>query len=284
MRESSKASIGFGTLALGDQYQVLAKLLGLDLARYHPDIKFFVLTDKPNAFDGCNNIVAIYHSFGGVRGCYHDKRKVVGHVLQHCESCIFLDADCRILGPINFSPLYDANSLIVSIFSESLISKLNTEIKNKPSSFGINNPARRLRLYCALAKIFCVDLHGARFVQESCFFINGKCESANRFLNNWEKSFRWLTLRLMEFGEGSAIGLSALAAGGEVKSLEYTPDWFFKDLYTNHSWRSANQINRYNELVDLRLLINSQHRKKDSHLYKYLKYLYRYFRVLLTVN
>ena len=58
-----------------------------------------VLTDKPQAFADHANILAFKHRQQSV-GCYHDKRFVIAKGLSLFDSCIFIDADMRILAPI----------------------------------------------------------------------------------------------------------------------------------------------------------------------------------------
>lgn len=275
-----KKSFGFGTLALGTQYRVFAKLLAADLLKYHPNEKLYVLTDYPSSFSDYPNVVAVHHRFGGVRSCYHDKQWVVKKVLGHCHACIFLDADCRILEKINFEEIENKKSLVVSIFSESLQEKINIEENELIHNTWLNNPKRRRLLLQKLSSKLQVGFDDVRFIQESFFCINSKYGNTQLFLDYWFLSFKYLTKHLMEFGEGASIGIATLASGGSVTSLNYIPRWFFKDLYTNNTWRTENDITTYSCLLTLRRSIEKDCKSKNIKIFEIIKYVLRYLKLV----
>jgi hypothetical protein len=90
----------FCTLALGVNYCNLAKQLACDLAQFSPESTLLVLTDHPSIFNNVNNVDVVYHRKRSVNG-YNDKLCVIYKALESANTCIFLDADFKILGPIH---------------------------------------------------------------------------------------------------------------------------------------------------------------------------------------
>jgi hypothetical protein len=93
----------FCTLALGIGYAELAAQLAGDLARYARDARFIVLTDAPEILAHCSNVDAVFHRQRSTLG-YNDKLAVISRVLEHYDTAIFVDADSRILGPVQLDP------------------------------------------------------------------------------------------------------------------------------------------------------------------------------------
>lgn len=93
----------FCTLALGVPYCKLARQLASDLVRFAPGVPFVVVTDDPRSFKGVNNVRAISHRKKSVLG-YNDKLCVIKKALDQYSTAIFIDADARILGPIDLNP------------------------------------------------------------------------------------------------------------------------------------------------------------------------------------
>lgn len=92
----------FCTLALGEKYCNLAKQLAEDLSQFSPDVPLLVLTDTPACFENVKNTIVIKHSQKSVLG-YNDKLCVVKKALELFSTCIFLDADVRVLEPVTLS-------------------------------------------------------------------------------------------------------------------------------------------------------------------------------------
>ncbi len=93
------AGFCFCTLALGENYCNLALELAKDLEEYSPNTYFIILTDKPQHFHKQTNILAFKHQQQSI-GCYHDKRFAIAKALSLFNSCIFIDADMRILAAV----------------------------------------------------------------------------------------------------------------------------------------------------------------------------------------
>jgi hypothetical protein len=93
----------FCTLALGVNYCNLVKQLAHDLEQFSPGSTLLVLTDHPSIFENVCNVEVVYHRKRSVTG-YNDKLCAVKKALDSVDTCIFLDADLKLLGPIQFDP------------------------------------------------------------------------------------------------------------------------------------------------------------------------------------
>ena len=93
------AGFCFCTLALGENYCNLALELAKDLEEYSPNTYFIILTDKPQYFYKQTNVLAFKHQQKSI-GFYHDKRFAIAKALSLFNSCIFIDADMRILAAV----------------------------------------------------------------------------------------------------------------------------------------------------------------------------------------
>ena len=95
----NNSELCFCTLALGKNYCSLALQLAKDIEKYAPELFFVILTDNPSYFKHQSNVLA-FKQYQSSLGCYHDKRFVIAKAISMFKSCIFLDADIRILEPI----------------------------------------------------------------------------------------------------------------------------------------------------------------------------------------
>lgn len=250
-------SVCVGTLALGLQYRVHAKLLAFDLLLLHPDIMFIILTDEPDFFCDLHNVIPIKHRSTGIRFCYHDKRFVFEAAFQQFDSCLFVDADSRLVDTINFEELLSVDAFIVAPIVEPLVEKLELEVFVRKSRFNFNNPLRKRRIFEKLSKLMRVDISEVAFIQESIFLINKKKCNYGDFLSAWNYCALFTTARLFEFSEGSSIGLSAAYVGANISSLKKGPAWYFKDIYTDYKWKNDRQAYLSKNLILLRKAISN---------------------------
>lgn len=263
--------IAIGTLALGDEFVLNAILLANDLHTYHPDNKFFILTDKPDVFAGFDNVVAIKHNFSGVRRCYHDKRFVIEKMLQQHETCFFMDADSRLLSKIDFDELLNEKTFITTLHSKNLQEKLLSDIEMKNRKAGY-----RYKLLKSLANKICANFSKAVFVQESHLIFQSRYGDIEKFFYVWDFCAAYTTMRLFEFSEGSSIGLSAEATKAKIFSLEKNPNWLFKDLLTNYTYKNLQEIAASEQLIIVRKALEINSRKKTYLLANLPAYVIRY--------
>lgn len=203
----------FGTLALGDNYRMLASLLAKDLEKYAPTIPLVVLTEKPNYFSEQTNVIPFKHSQQSL-GCYHDKRFVLEKGLSLFESCIFIDADMRVLEPINLEQEWKPGITAHTVWK---------------NFYKHNKNEDEIKLLKRMGHKVGLDLEDISFVHE-CFFVLNKDNGKEQiFLEYWEKMALFFELNNFCRGEGHTIGLAAAMAGIEIRQDVLRSLKVFKD-------------------------------------------------------
>jgi len=200
----------FCTLAIGAPYRTRAKLLCADLAP-HPCM---VLTDEPEDFRDMPWIRAKIHLPTGPMAedylrrpeilgsqkstaAYHDKRFVIEEALADHGSCIFIDADTRLVGP--WPSIRCGPGLSIAGRKRTIHEHLLT--------YG---PERR-PFFEMLADDLDISVRDAFWCSESCYAVvdDGK---ARAFLDAWDYSARFLQDNDVFSGEGGVMGLCAAHA------------------------------------------------------------------------
>ncbi len=211
LKQSSKYC--FCTLALGANYCNLALELAKDLKQYSPTIPLVILTDRPQKFSQVTNVLAFPHRQQSI-GCYHDKRFAIAKALSLFNSCIFIDADMRILASVP-----DDLSWQPGITARIAWHNILKHNKNKLEINILNNIAHKLNL----------DLTDITFVHECLFVVTRDKGRELEFLKNWEKIAAYCELHKFYRGEGHTIGLAAAQAGIEIRTNPMPEIKFFKD-------------------------------------------------------
>ncbi len=209
----SSSKICFCTLALGENYRALAKVLAKDIEKYAPKTPFVVLTDKPQQFANHANVLAFKHRQQSV-GCYHDKRFVIARGLSLFDSCIFIDADMRILAPIEqeleWQPGITAHTVWTNI------------LKHNKNEFEI-------KLLSRMAEKLNLNLEEISFVHECLFVVTKDLDKEQEFLRQWDRIAPYFELNGFYRGEGHTIGLAAAKADFEIRRDRIENIIFFKD-------------------------------------------------------
>lgn len=225
MAKVSNSKVCFGTLALGDNYRALAQLLANDLETYSPTTPLVVLTDKPQAFADHANILAFKHRQQSV-GCYHDKQFVIAKGLSLFDTCIFIDADMRILAPIeqalDWPPGITAHTVWTNI------------LKHNKNKFEI-------KLLSRMAEKLDLNLEEISFVHECLFVVTKDSGKEQEFLRQWEKIAPYFELNGFYRGEGHTIGLAAAKSGLTIKQDTFDTIAFFKDKLEIHKLKKDKQ-------------------------------------------
>ncbi|HBB31061.1 MAG TPA: hypothetical protein DDZ80_28790 [Cyanobacteria bacterium UBA8803] len=203
----------FCTLALGKKYRDLAGLLARDIETYASGTYLIILTDKVQDFSEYGNVLAFAHQQYHVYP-YHDKRFVIAKAISMFDSCIFLDADMRIMDKVpshlEWLPGITARS------GCSLIK--HNQNRQKQFKF-IQKVAQKLE----------VALEDTKFVHEFLFTIKRNSEREIEFLEYWKIIAHYLEFNGIYQGEGNAIGLAAAKAGLPVRFDSQDRIKFFKD-------------------------------------------------------
>lgn len=197
--QSDSSSYCFCTLAVGKRYRQHARMLAADLQTYASDKLIIVLSDKPHEFADLPNVKVFKHHLRSTKG-YHDKRFVLAQALALFESCIFVDADVRILGPvpedIPFAPG------IVARYGCGII-KHNTELKIREAFAPIQVVANTLNL----------NLPAVSWMHECMFLASRQQGKEQQFFQLWQSMAYYFENLGIYNGEGNIIGLAAAKSG-----------------------------------------------------------------------
>ena len=277
----------FCTLALGERYCELAIQLAKDLAHNSPSAPFFVLTDRPEKFVGIKNTIVVKHRKKSVEG-YNDKLCVVNKALALFDTCILLDADMRVLGPVKldkefFEPGIKVYELV------SWVEESEEALFGEPARWKSN----ALRIMRILRKELNLkqDDKDIPYVTEFLFAVT-KFEKVDIFLNKWNELAEFCEKQRMFRWEGLSIGLAALLTESPISKNSFTGLKFFEP--TKFSMRDHLHGDRsiiqevYDELTSS---INSkkyQHKPKRNfinleidNLRRRIPKLYRYIKIKL---
>ncbi|MCU0537786.1 MAG: hypothetical protein MUD14_28195 [Hydrococcus sp. Prado102] len=203
----------FCSLALGKNYRALALELAKDLEKYSPNTTFLILTDRPDYFKDIANVTAFKHRPESIK-FYHDKRFVIEKALSLFNTCIFLDADMRILEPV-------PNNLewLPGITARTGSNIIKHNQGNNENIKAIDKVAKKLNL----------ELERVKFVHEFLFVVKSDRGKELKFLKQWEIIGRYFELNGIYAGEGNAIGLAAAKADFPVRFDSVDRISFFKD-------------------------------------------------------
>jgi hypothetical protein len=233
----------FCTLALGKEYCDLALLLAEDIALYAPGIPFVILTDRPSYFRNKHHILVFKHSQKSV-GCYQDKLYVISQALSLFNSCIFMDADMRILKKFpEFQWLPGITARSCANIAKHFATEVKNVIKSKNDYSVIKKTADTLNLNLAKDDI--------QFVNEFLFVVTRDKGKEIEFLQLWERLGRYFELNGMYDGEGHTIGLAAAKVGFPIRHDVMENFDFFKDkieqIRINKGQSDPNQSHLYFE-------------------------------------
>ena len=213
----------FCTLALGEPYWNLTEQLARDLQKFAPDTTLLVLTDNGARFAHAANVRAVQHRKRSVLG-YNDKLCVVKRGLDEFDTVIFIDADTRILGPVEIGPevfkpglrafLVRAWSHMQETYDKS--AKAPAWQKNDLRMMGILK--EKLRLPNDGRDIPCVV--------EYLFAVTKNTETG-AFLREWNDLAEFCERNRFFVHEGYAMGLAAQLTGFPVEQYDFRGLRFF---------------------------------------------------------
>lgn len=195
----SKYNFCFSTLALGEKYRALTHELIGDLEKYCPAVSLYIYTDDPQYFSGKYGIkiFGFKHRQKGILHCYHDKRFVIEKALFDFATVIHIDADSRIVNPIEaieFSPG-------ITGYYENLIEHVRRY-----------NP-QRLEYLEKVANKLDILLEEVDWIGESVLVIRRDFGKEVEFIKAWGEIGKYLELHGIHAGSGNAIGLAAAKVG-----------------------------------------------------------------------
>ncbi|MEH2123003.1 hypothetical protein [Nostoc sp.] len=221
----SQQQFCFCTLALGKVYRTLAGLLAKDLKLYSPNTAFIILTDYPQDFSNSSQILAFQHQQQGVK-CYHDKRFAIVKALSLFNSCIFIDADMRILAPVP----EDMEWLLEPGISARACMDMP---KKFAKALGTTNKkfTREIEVIKKAAQFLNLEpeCENVMFVHEYLFSVTKSTGKEIEFLETWAILAKYFELNGVYEVEGNAIGLAAYKAGLPVRWSQMSGISFFNN-------------------------------------------------------
>lgn len=151
----------FCTLAIGKRYRDHALLLAQDLEKYSSTTQLIVLTDRTDYFKNNKNVKAIKYQPQSCK-LYNDKRIVISQALSLYNSCIFADADVRIIDQLPEQINFEPGIIAHSCYS---ILKYSNQINDNQSQTKI------FQLIQKVALSLNIEVEKAKFVQEYFFYV-----------------------------------------------------------------------------------------------------------------
>ena len=205
----------FCTLAVGDSYCAHAQMLAQDIQTHMPGTQLCVLTDQPEKFKEFTHVLAFKHHIQSVQG-FHDKRFVLEKALSLFESCMFLDSDVRVLGPIigemNWAPGITARA------GTNLIKHM-----------GNTRDPKKLEVIKAAAQKLDIDLKQVQWFHEFMFVMKRQNGLEKEFFQLWQTISYFFEVRGIYRGEGYSMGLAAAHIGMKIDFFQGDKFQFFKD-------------------------------------------------------
>lgn len=205
----------FCTLAVGKRYRTHARILAKDIQEQAPLVSFVVLTDEPADFEDYSHVIAIKHRLQSVKG-YHDKRFVIEKSLERFDTCVFLDSDMRIIGPVPKKLEWLPG---ITARTGCNILKHNTETKLRPGFAPIEQVAEKLD----------INLQETTWFHEFMFVVKKQAGAEQVFLKFWQDISYVFEMQRIYDGEGNVMGLAAAKAGLAVRIDSEDRFPFFKD-------------------------------------------------------
>ncbi|MGC1310025.1 MAG: hypothetical protein WA885_22585 [Phormidesmis sp.] len=205
----------FCSLAVGQRYRTHAKMLAEDLQKYAPETLFVLLTDKPKAFEPYPNVRPLFHRVRSVKG-FHDKRFVLEKALELFESCIFVDADMRVLGPVPQAIHFQPG--LVARYGCGIL-KHTASDKVRPSFALIQAVAQALQL----------DLEEVSWFHECLFTCSRQQGKEKDFFQMWQSIAYYFESKGVYDGAGNVAGLAAAKSGFHLGFHRQDLFPYFKD-------------------------------------------------------
>jgi len=224
----------FCTLALGERYCQLARQLAGDIALHSPATPFLVLTDLPEALEGPRNIVAVPHRKRSVKG-YNDKLCVIAKALQMYDTCVFLDADTRIVGQVNNSQDMFRPGIQAAIVRTWEYTR-NEATSPNPKKWQSDN----IRIMGLLREAFGLQESDPDipYVVEYLFAVT-RNEKLEAFLKQWAVYAEFCEKNRLFIHEGFSIGLAALKTGFGLEESDFRWLRLFEPLIAGREVRKG---------------------------------------------
>jgi hypothetical protein len=280
----SRQSWCFCTLALGEPYWNLTKQLAGDLSRFAPGVKLFVLTENTEIFKDIPNVQAIRHRQRSVLG-YNDKLCVIRKALEQHQTAVFVDADIRVLGPIDIRPeMFQPGLRGFLIYTWAWLHNYHDADPNPPAWKRDN-----VRLMTLLSKQFDLPGNGrdVPFVCEGLFSVTASgATDVEAFLRKWNQLAEFCERKKFFIHEGYSVGLAARLTNFPISQddfswLKFFEPWFSEIVHIPNGAMTKEEYTALKVTVDRYKYSRSQARLGRARVMNALKKRLRYFRVKL---
>ena len=253
-------SFCFATMAVGNEYIMLALKLICDIKKYFPDTSIYVLTDSPHLFNNQGVETVIFRKTG-YWYLYHEKQQAILAASKKHSHCLFLDADCRLLERPPIEEYLQLSDGLYGAYAQNFNFKFDAEINSYQGKerWFKNTPKRRKKLLLQYCNQLDIEFASCSFLQEACLLVAGK--QAFDLLPLWNYMGRDLSSRVFEWGEGFVYGLSASYLKIEAAGLPNVIDWMFKDNLVPSEKLNSPQ---YQKLIQERKAIHDENRNKKN--------------------
>lgn len=205
----------FCTLAVGKRYRNHARMLARDIQANASGIPLVILTDRTDEFEQNSNVLAFPHRLQSVRG-FHDKRFVLARSLELFESCMFLDSDVRVIGPVPGDMEWLPG---ITARAGCCLLKHMKKFQKSPEIPVIEKAALNLG----------IDLQTVQWLHEFMFTMRRNNGLEVDFFNNWKAISYFFEMQGIYYGEGYSMGLAAAKVGLVIQFFREDKFPFFKD-------------------------------------------------------
>ncbi|WP_414545546.1 hypothetical protein [Nostoc sp. CCY0012] len=207
LKTENQIKICYATLAIGYEYNQLAKQLAQDIYRLSPNTFFVILTDRPKLFRENKHVIAVKHNVQSV-GIFHDKLCCIERCFQDFDCCIFLDADCRLIENLVVSRNWKPGLTAKTCWS------LTKHLTSKNSL--TNKKELTHKLVKEIAEELEILIDQCKFIYEGVFIIRKNNGKEIEFMKIWQQIRDYLEINGIFDGEGIAMGLAACKTSMEI--------------------------------------------------------------------
>jgi hypothetical protein len=199
----------FCTLALGRKYRILAKQLAENLLIYSPGTKVIVLSDQPQDFQNCPNVLAFKHHQKEILFCFNDKRFVLEKALEYFEAAAHIDADTRIFSTVPTYLYWQPG--ITAGHQENLVEHVQ---KYRPECLSLLN---------RVADKLGIAIANATYIGESLYIVARDGSKEKEFFKEWGRIADFLEMNRIHSRDGNLMGLAVAKVGWEIATEGWEP-------------------------------------------------------------
>ncbi|MEG4425843.1 hypothetical protein QUA46_20090 [Microcoleus sp. MON2_D6] len=250
-------------------------MLAQDIQTHMPSTTLCILSDQPEQFKNFPHVLVFKHHLQSVKG-YHDKRFVLEKALSLFESCMFLDSDVRLLGPLveemNWSP--------------GITARAGTDLVKHIQN--IKNP-KEIEVIKAAGQKLNIDLQQVKWLHEFMFVMKRQNGLEGEFFELWQTISYFFEMQEIYHGEGYAMGLAAARIGMTFDFFREDKFPFFKDNIERVRIQNGQAIIQEKQIYfDIHKQIEypkrSLWKKINNKLSKQVVFYYRLFRLRVFIK